>query len=100
MSLMQRHELWCNTATKNSHASISTKKGFNFGVWLGLVWFVVNEKRDKQESLNHSRIITNVADQKALQEQLLNNHKVGFLERQCNSAMNYSAQSNVEHEQP
>ena len=43
----------------------------------------------------------NVADQKALQEQPHDSHKVGFLEKQCNSAMkNCSAPSNVEHEQP
>ena len=38
---------------------------------LGLVWFVVSEKRGKQESLNHYRIIMdmhNVANQKALHE--------------------------------
>ena len=50
--------------------------------------------------LNHYRIITNVADQNALQEQPHNNHKVNFLEKQCDSAMkNCSALSNVEHEQ-
>ena len=41
-----------------------------------------------------------VADQKAFQEQPHNTHKVGFLEKQCNSAMkNRSAPLNVEHEQ-
>ena len=65
-----------------------------------MVWFVVNKKRGKQESLNHYRIITNIADQNALQEQPQNNHKVGSLERQCNSAMNCSALSNVDYEQP
>jgi hypothetical protein len=50
---------------KNSHAAVSTRKGFNYGVWIG---FIVDEKRGKQESLNHYRIITNIADQKALQE--------------------------------
>ena len=57
---------------------------------LGLVWFVFNEKQGKQESLNHYRIIMGVADQNALQEQPLNFHKVDHLEKQCNSAMNYS----------
>ena len=42
----------------------------------------------------------NVADQNALQEQPHNTHKVGFAEKQCDSAMkNCSALSNVEHEQ-
>ena len=54
---------------KNSHTAISTKKGFNYGVWFD---FIVNEKQGKQESLNHYRIITNVADQNALQEWLHN----------------------------
>ena len=82
----------------NSHAAVSARKELNCG---GLVWFVVNEKHGKQESLNHYRIITNVADQNALQEQLHNPYKVGILEKQSNAAMkNYSALSNVEHEQP
>jgi hypothetical protein len=43
----------------------------------------------------------NVADQNALQELPHNTHKVGFLERPCNSAMkSCSAQSNLEYEQP
>ena len=79
----------------NSHAAVSTRKGFNYGVWFG---FIAVKKQGKQESLNHYRIITNVAVQKDLQEQPHNTHKVSFLERQCNSAMNYSALSNVEHE--
>ena len=42
----------------------------------------------------------NVADQKALQEQPHNTHKVGFVEKQYDSAMkNCSALSNVEQEQ-
>ena len=50
--------------------------------------------------LNHYRIITNVADQNALQEQPHKTHKVGFVEKQCDSAMkNCSALSKVEHEQ-
>ena len=50
--------------------------------------------------LNHYRIITNVADQNAIQERSHNTHKVGFVEKQCDSAMkNCSAPSNVEHEQ-
>ena len=50
--------------------------------------------------LNHYRIITNVADQNAVQEQPHNTHKVGFVEKQYDSAMkNCSAPSNVEHEQ-
>ena len=66
-----------------------------------LVWFVVNEKQGKSVSLNHNTIITNVADQNALQEQPHNTHKVGSLEKHCNSAMkNCSSLSNVEHEQP
>ena len=80
---------------KNSHAAISTRKGFNHCVWFG---FIVDEKRGKQESLNHYRIITNVADQNALQEQPHNNYKVSFLVKRHNSAMKYcSALSNVEH---
>ena len=55
---------------KNSHAAVLTRNGFNYGVWFG---FIVDEKRGKQESLNHYRIITNVADQNALQEQPHNN---------------------------
>ena len=70
MTLMQKHECWCNTAMKNSHAAVSTRKGFNYGVWFG---FIVDEKWGKQESLNHYRIITNIADQNALQEQPHNN---------------------------
>ena len=46
----------------NSHAAVSTRKGFNYGVWFG---FIVNEKQGKQESLNYYRIITNNADQNA-----------------------------------
>ena len=53
----------------------------------GLVWLVVNEKQGKQESLNHFRIIANIADQNALQEQPHNVEKVNFLEERCNSAM-------------
>ena len=50
----------------------------------------------KQESLNHYRIITNIADQQDLQEQAHNIHKVGYLERYYNLAMKIcSAQSNV-----
>jgi hypothetical protein len=50
--------------------------------------------------LNHYRIITNFAHQNALQEQPHNTHKVGFVEKQCDSAMkNCSAPSNVEQEQ-
>ena len=42
----------------------------------------------------------NVADQNAIQERSHNTHKVGFVEKQCDSAMkNCSAPSNVEHEQ-
>jgi hypothetical protein len=82
----------------NSHTAVSTRKGFNYGVWFG---FIVIGKQCKQESLNHYRIITNVADQNAIQEQPYNNHKVGFLEKQRNSAMkNCSALSNVNYEQP
>ena len=65
-----------------------------------MVWFVVCEKRGMQELLHHYRYIMDVADQNALQEQPHNTHKVGFVEKQCNSAMkNCSALSNVEHEQ-
>ena len=50
--------------------------------------------------LNHYRIITNIADQNAIQEQPHNTHKVNILEKQCDSAMkNCSALSNVEQEQ-
>ena len=43
----------------------------------------------------------NVADQNALQERSHNTHKVGFVEKQCDSAMkNCSAPSNVNYEQP
>ena len=82
---------------KNSHTSVSTRKGFNYGVWFG---FIVNEKRGEQDLLNHYSINTYVADQKDLLEWPHNNHKVNFLERQQNAAMNYSAQSNVDDEQP
>ena len=44
---MQRHEWSCNTAMKNSHVAISTRKGFNYGVWFG---FIVHEIQGKQES--------------------------------------------------
>jgi hypothetical protein len=66
----------------NSHVAVSTRKGFNC-----FVWFVVSEKQGKQELLNHYRIITNVADQNALHEQPHNTYKVGFVEKQCDSAM-------------
>ena len=50
--------------------------------------------------LNHYRIITNIADQNALQERSHNTHKVNILEKQCDSAMKKgSAPSNVEQEQ-
>jgi hypothetical protein len=66
-----------------------------------LVWIVVNEEQGKQESLNHYRIIMDVANQKALQEWPHNIHKVDYLEKQFNAAMkNYSALSNLEHAQP
>ena len=81
---------------KSSHAAVSTRREFNHCVWFG---FIVDEKRGKQESLNHYRIIMNVADQNALQEQLHNNHKVDSVEKQRNSTMKYSALSNEEHEQ-
>ena len=42
----------------------------------------------------------NVADQNALQERSHNTHKVGFVEKQCDSAMKkYSAPSNFKDEQ-
>ena len=79
----------------NSHTAVSTRKGLNC-----FVWFVVSEKRGNWELLNHYRIIMNVADQNALQEQPHNTHKVNILEKQCDSATkNCSALSNVEHEQ-
>ena len=49
-----------------SHTAVSRRKGFNYGV---LFDFIVDEKQGKQESLNHFRNITNIADQNALQEQ-------------------------------
>ena len=82
---------------KNSHAAVLVRKGFNYGVWFGLL--LVKNKVSKSLWIIYW-IIMNVGDQNALQEQPLNNHKVGFLERQCISVMNYSAQSNIEHEQP
>jgi hypothetical protein len=42
MALMQKHEEWCNAAMKNSHAAVSTKKGFDYGVWFG---FIANENK-------------------------------------------------------
>ena len=62
----------------NSHVAVSTRKRLNC-----FVWFVVSEKRGKQEILHHYRIIMNVADQNALQEQPHNTHKVNILEKQC-----------------
>ena len=41
-----------------------------------------------------------VSTQEAIQEWTHNIHHVDFLEKQCISAMNCSALSNVEHEQP
>ena len=42
----------------------------------------------------------NVADKNALQERSHNTHKVNIVEKQCDSGMkNYSALSNVKHEQ-
>ena len=50
--------------------------------------------------LNQYRIITNIADQNALQEQPHNTHKVNILGKQYDSATkNCSALSNVEQEQ-
>ena len=49
---------------KNSHPVNSTKKGLNCGVRLGLL---LMKKIGKQESLNHYRIIMDVANQNALQ---------------------------------
>ena len=50
--------------------------------------------------LNHYRIITNIADQNAIQEQPHNTHKGNILGKQCDLAMkNCSALSNLEHEQ-
>jgi hypothetical protein len=67
----------------------------------GLVWFVVNEKRGKQDSLNHNRMTMDISSQKALQEWLHTIHNLDSLEKQCIAAiMNYSALSNVEHENP
>ena len=40
-----------------------------------------------------------IADQNALQERSHNTYKVNILEKKCDSAMNYSAPSNVEQEQ-
>ena len=80
---------------KSSHTAISTMKGFNHGSWFGVI---VNEKPGKQVSLNSYRIITNIADQNALQEKIHNTHKEHFLEKQCNAAMKiYLALSNLEH---
>ena len=65
-----------------------------------LVWIVVNQKQGKQELLNQYWIIMNTADQNDSQERPHNTHKVGFLEKQHNSAMmNCSAPSNVDNEQ-
>jgi hypothetical protein len=81
---------------KNSHTAVSTRKGFNLGVW-----FVVTENPGKQESLNHYRIIMDIANQKALPEWPHNTHNVDFLAKQCHAAMKkYLALSNFEHEQP
>ena len=66
---------------KNSHTAISTRKGLNCGVWVGLGWVVVNEKQGKQESLSHYRIIMDmqiVVNQKALQEQPLSTQQCRF----------------------
>jgi hypothetical protein len=60
---------------ESSHIAVSTRKGPNYGVWFG---FIVNEKRGEQESFNHCRIIMDIADQEALQEEPHNTHKVGF----------------------
>ena len=70
---------------ENSHTAAATKKGLTCGVW-----FVVNEKGGKQESLNHYRINMDVADQKALQERPHNTHNIDFLEKQFNAAMKTS----------
>ena len=52
-------------------------------------------------SLNHFRIITNIAHQEALQEQPHNIQRENFLERYYNSAVKIcSALSNFKHEQP
>ena len=42
----------------------------------------------------------NDANQRALQERPHNMHNVDFLEKECIAGMKYSAQSNLEHEQP
>ena len=51
---------------KKSHTAVSTRKGFNYGVWFG---FTDNEKQGMQELLHHYRYIMDIADQNALQEQ-------------------------------
>ena len=57
----------------------------------GLVLLLM-KKRGKWELLHLYTIITNVADQNALQEWPHNIYKAGFVEKQCDSAMkNYSA---------
>ena len=38
MSLLQKNEQWCNAAMKNSNPAVSTKKGLNCGIWVGLSW--------------------------------------------------------------
>ena len=76
------------------------QQGIDSILVFGLGWLVVNEKRGKQELLNHYRIILDIANLKALQEQPRNTHKVHFLEKQCNAVMKiYLPLSNLEHSQ-
>ena len=98
MSLLYEHEYGWNVAMNNSHAAVSTRKGFNYGVWFG---FIAVKKQGKQESLNHYNIIMDVFNQNTLQERPHNIHKIDFLEKQYIATMkNYSALSNLEYELP
>ena len=61
-------------------------KGLNCDVWVGLVWFVVNEEQGKYESLNHCSIIMdmhNVANQKPYRNGHKTPNSMDFLVKQC-----------------
>ena len=80
---------------KNSHAAVSTKNGFDYGVWFGLLPM-------KNEASKSCWIIIGSLWMLLIKKPYRSGHnicKVNFLEKEHNSAMNYSAQSNVEHKQ-
>ena len=65
IAVLHHYSCFCINDITLFYVFHSTWKGFNYSVWFG---FIVDAKQGKQESLNHYRIITNIADQKDLKE--------------------------------